>query len=695
VLPNLNGAGSTSGGTVRKAPSHHARRASAQHRAVARPGLPSKPASWFVDQLAPDSDIDPSCLAIVTSRDALAGLVARHGATRVELDRLPLDDAISLLRALIGDRVDGERGPAETLAEQCARLPLALRVAAELAAHRAGTPLAAAVSAVFSWSYHHLPSETGRLFRLLSLHPGADVDQYAAAALGGTTVEPARRALDLLTRSHMVHVATPGRYSMHDLLRAYAGELCVATHAEAERQSALVRLFDHYVATALTAMDTLFPAERHRRPAVPASDVPVSPVADASAARAWLDAERGNLVSVCGHAAGQGRPRYTVWLARTLYRYLDLGGHATDAVAVHTLARQAAAGLGDHAAEAQALVDLGATFGRWSRLEAAADHLRQAIAVLDRVQDWGAQARALHNLGSVCWRQGRFGEAAEFGERAGVLFRRAGDLYGETIALINLGKIYASLGQYRRASELFEEGVAIAREQGDAESVAHAIGNLAEFYVLQGQLDHAAACIKEALPLHHCTGSRIGEAPARSSLGEIYSLQDRMDEAVEQLEYAQELFRAASHHFGEALIDATFGEVRRRQGRHAEAVVHFRRAVDMFVENGDRGNHAKARNGLAATLTASGRPDVAREEHAVALALATETGDRLNEALAYAGLGDAAAAMSDTDTARHHWRLALAVFTDLDLPQADGVRRRLAALGERPLPGAGNPARPE
>jgi hypothetical protein len=86
---------------------------------------------------------------------------------------------------------------------------------------------------------------------------------------------------------------------------------------------------------------------------------------------------------------------------------------------------------------------------------------------------------------------------------------------------------------------------------------------------------------------------------------------------------------------------------------------------------------------------------VAREEHAVALALATETGDRLNEALAYAGLGDAAAAMSDTDTARHHWRLALAVFTDLDLPQADGVRRRLAALGERPLPGAGNPARPE
>jgi hypothetical protein len=52
---------------------------------------------------------EPGCLVLVTSRDMLAGLVARDGASRVLLDALPLGDAVALLRALIGPRVDAER----------------------------------------------------------------------------------------------------------------------------------------------------------------------------------------------------------------------------------------------------------------------------------------------------------------------------------------------------------------------------------------------------------------------------------------------------------------------------------------------------------------------------------------------------------------------------------------------------------
>jgi hypothetical protein len=40
--------------------------------------------------------------------DMLAGLVARDGARRVLLGVLPPDDAVALLRALIGPRVDAE-----------------------------------------------------------------------------------------------------------------------------------------------------------------------------------------------------------------------------------------------------------------------------------------------------------------------------------------------------------------------------------------------------------------------------------------------------------------------------------------------------------------------------------------------------------------------------------------------------------
>ena len=95
-----------------------------------------------VEQVRPLLPGSPGCVVLVTSRDTLAGLVARDGARRLTLDLLPLADAISLLRALIGDRVDADPAAAATLARRCARLPLALRVAAELAAARPDISLA-------------------------------------------------------------------------------------------------------------------------------------------------------------------------------------------------------------------------------------------------------------------------------------------------------------------------------------------------------------------------------------------------------------------------------------------------------------------------------------------------------------------------------------------------------------------------
>ncbi len=71
---------------------------------------------------------------VITSRDALAGLVAVHGARRRDLDLLPLVDSLSLLRRLVGDRVDGEPLASLGLVEECARLPLARRIAAQMAA---------------------------------------------------------------------------------------------------------------------------------------------------------------------------------------------------------------------------------------------------------------------------------------------------------------------------------------------------------------------------------------------------------------------------------------------------------------------------------------------------------------------------------------------------------------------------------
>jgi DNA-binding SARP family transcriptional activator/DNA-binding XRE family transcriptional regulator len=201
----------------------------------------------------------PYCMALITSRDSLVGLVAREGARRLDLNVLAPADAVGLLRALIGDRVDNDLAAAAALATQCCWLPLALRVAGELAAAHPALSLAdlvgelteprrrldlldadgdprTGIRAMFSWSVRCLESPAWRAFRLLGKSPGANFDHYSTAALCGTTVREADRLLDQLTRAHLMYRTGPGRCGMHDLLRAYVAEQADIRDSAGERE---------------------------------------------------------------------------------------------------------------------------------------------------------------------------------------------------------------------------------------------------------------------------------------------------------------------------------------------------------------------------------------------------------------------------------------------------------------------------
>jgi len=198
-----------------------------------------------VEQLRPLLPGTSSCAVVVTSRNALPGLVALHGAHRLGLDPLPARDAKTLLHTLIGERADAAPQAAATVAEHCDRLPLALRLAAEhVVAHpaedlvdlagalgdgrrldllSAGDDPRAGVPAAFSWSYRRLPPAAARAFRLAGRYPGLDAETVAAAT--GGSVRAARRTLDLLAGEHLIRPAGRGRYVMPGLMRAYAASL--------------------------------------------------------------------------------------------------------------------------------------------------------------------------------------------------------------------------------------------------------------------------------------------------------------------------------------------------------------------------------------------------------------------------------------------------------------------------------------
>jgi transcriptional regulator with XRE-family HTH domain len=320
------------------------------------------------EQVRPLLPGEPGCIVVVTSRDMLAGLVARDGARRILLDVLPLADAVTLLRSLVGPRVDAEPEAAARLAGLGCRLPLALRVAAELAIARPAMSLAAlaaeldhpkrldaleaggdpatAVRAVFSWSYRHLSPGAARAFRLAALHPGRDFEARAFAALTGTGQQAATRILAELACASLLHPVGNARYGMHDLLRGYAAELAATDDTETGRGEALTRLLDFYLSAAHRAASVLFPADVPT-PADEPGDASAVVTADERAAWTWLDAERPNLAAVAVFASDQGWAGHAVGLSAALYRYLETGGFLTDALAIHGAAARAAARTGD------------------------------------------------------------------------------------------------------------------------------------------------------------------------------------------------------------------------------------------------------------------------------------------------------------------------------------------------------------
>ena len=598
-----------------------------------------------------------TCMTVVTSRDSLAGLVARDGAVRLDLDVLPSGDALSLLRMLIGTRVTDEPAAAAELAAQCSRLPLTLRVAAELAAARAAAPLGELVSeladrqrrldrldaggdphssarAVFSWSCQHLDVNAARAFRLASLHPGPDMDRYALAALTATTAEHGGHMLRAMEQGHLIQPVRPGRYAMHDLLRAYASELAAAQDTQDERRAAVTRLFDYYLHTAAAVMDTLMPAERHRRPPLPSPATRPRAVGGPGASRQWLDAERANLVAVVAEAAASGRQRHATCLSATVSRYLEAGGHAPEAIIMHGHALDAARRTGDEAAEARALTSLALVDWRQGRYPDAATRLRHALTLFGQTGDQTGQARAHANLGLVDGHQGRYQDAASHLRHALVLFGQTGDQTGRARALINLGMIGHQQGRYQDAAENFRQALALFRESGDQSGEAYALGNLGITLGRQGRYQPAANYFQQALALYGETGNRSGRAQLLAGMGDIDI----------------------------------------QQGLPERAIDHFQRALALCRETGDRSGEAIALNGLGEVSLCVGKRDDARTHYAAALDLASQVGEKYQQARAHHGLARSHRAAGESGEARYHWQQALVRYESLGAPEAEQVR---------------------
>lgn len=647
----------------------------------------------------------PNCLVIVTSRRRLAGL---DDASPISLDVLTLDEAILLFMRTAGPgrlRDETEERIAEVV-ELCGRLPLAIRIAAARFKHRPGwtVPHLAArlrdkhnqlaeleagqrsVASAMDVSYTHLTAEQQRIYRLLGLHPGPDIDPYAAAALTGTTVGEADQHLEDLLDAHLVQQHLPGRYIFHDLLRAHAAQTCAARDPEPVQQSALTRLFGYYAHAAATATDLAYPGKLDQASS-PHPETTLPPFEDGSTAAVWLDAELKNLVATAIQAADCGRPEHILRISAVLTPHLGARALYGPAMLLHHRALEIAGETGHSIGEVNSLYSLAYTEFQIGHQQSAASHLQEALQISRAVNYRPGELRALYGLGQTFRSRSRYAEATETLEHALDLAIKLDQQALTPHILYALGDIHRVQGRRKQAIDSFEMALDIASRIGDRLGEVTALRSLGTVHRVYGS--HAAAidyCWR-AFNIAVEIGDRVAELSALRGLGHSYQAQDNHEEAADCFRRSLDIARNLGHRYGELYALHGLGNVHRRQGNLAQSINSYQQALQMAIQLGDRHYQFETIHGLGHTQQALREHSEALALHRQALNLAGELCQPTDEARASYALALAHQALGQLDEARQHLHHALAIFVDLEIVQAedltiDALRSGVAELDQ-------------
>ncbi|MGI5499845.1 BTAD domain-containing putative transcriptional regulator [Lentzea sp. CA-135723] len=600
----------------------------------------------------------PCCLTLVTSRNRLDGLVARDGARLFVLDLLNPAEARGVLEYFLGrQRTAAEPEATGRLADLCARLPLALRIAGANVAGRPGSSIEdyvtelrtgdrlteleargdpdTAVRAAIDLSCRSLEPETGRLFRLLGLIPGPDVTVAAAAALSGADQVATEHALRSLASAHLVEEHAPGRFTFHDLLRLAASEQCEAS----ERTAAQHRLLLFYAMAARAAMEAIVP--RAYRPLLTV-ECELPTFADSAAATRWLDAEISNLVPSTHLAGALGQSVVGSLLVHVTGQVLDRHGDAVKAFDFAETALSWTRATDNFSGQVHALWSLSATLclvGEYDRAEA---HMEEARRIVERegVSDLGSMV--FNHLGRMCAAAGRPRAAVDHYRNAVECARKVGHSLVVPINLLCEGDMLWELGELVDAHRLLTEAKRLAEEAGDRAAVLTGVFQLGRTCQALGRYDEAVEHFEAGQELCH----ELNEPAVLSSiLNNLAGTRRDMGDhpaavrvASEGLLVGTELntpkSQSSSHH--------VLGSTYRLMGRHSEALAELRLALTFALKAANRRSEGDALVSLAELHLDLGRPELAREFAGQALDLSRATGNRLIEAESLRVLGEEA-----------------------------------------------------
>ncbi|WP_405056492.1 tetratricopeptide repeat protein [Kribbella sp. NBC_01505] len=502
--------------------------------------------STTVARLLPGS---PTCGVLVTSRNQLTGLDTGH---RLHLGLLRSEDAAALLARLVGaERTAADVAGSNHLVDACGRLPLAIRIAGARLRHRptwsiahinkrldrTGRRLAEltadglGVITAFQLSYGQLDADQQQLFRLLSLLPGRDLDQYGAAALLDRSPDDASDLAESLVDANLLLQPMPGRYEFHDLIRAYATELAEATDSPESLEAATDRLLEYYLHASIHPRAFHVGGRYVEVESPPTCALPVIDTRDK--AKAWADAEADNLVAAIERAASTGRRRQTWQLTLLSIEYLSFRGMIQQRDHALELALEAARELADPETEARVLHATGRVIREHHGFRAAADRLQQALQVLPDDGDRLLRGQIFAGLGQALQSNDPYGAALPALQEAVRVAHELGHdrLLAQSLAYI--GILLANEADYEAAIDTLREAIAVYQRFGPTGLTADVLSSLSHSCRHLGRTDEALDSATAALDLAVELGNAFSVTMALVALGSAHRQRGDIDRAVD------------------------------------------------------------------------------------------------------------------------------------------------------------------
>jgi tetratricopeptide (TPR) repeat protein/transcriptional regulator with XRE-family HTH domain len=543
-------------------------------------------------------------LILITSRRRLVELDA---VQPISLDVLPEDDAAELFAKAAGGDRDGDVG--EVL-RRCGNLPLAIRVAAARLRHRPSWTLDTlaerlhagdlAVSGVFEMSLRQLDPAQRRMFGLLGLAPGSDIDSHAAAALADIPLGNARSLLEDLVDAHLVQEPTAGRYRMHDLLRQAAR----ADGTVDDRTEAIARLADYYLSGLLAADKAM--AHETATMSITVSLPPAS-VPAMDDVLGWLDAESDNIVATFWTAVELALDAQVVGLGLVAGVYFGRRGGLEQMGRLLDAALPAAGRLDDRRGLTWLHFVRGQVRLYGSRPAEAEREYEAARALMAEDRDVTGEVLVLGQLAELRMIDGDFRTAVELlREATRLLPDETGEYHLSTQARI--GHALVRLGEYGEAHAIVSGVLDTARDRGDPMLERQCLDVLGPATLGLGDADTALELAQQAVALGRATGHRLFEASSLSDVAIALRHLGRLDEALDRHAEALRIVEEAGERQFVLQVLVPYAETCLAAGDRDAAVAHYRAAREGATALGLRHLATIAGDALARSTGVPSRP---------------------------------------------------------------------------------------